>query len=76
MATSAPDALPRLLAVAGVDASYVIEPARFELGLTRVQMVDRYLAMLLRVGMRSHPDVDTLLGARCAFAFVEDPIAS
>jgi hypothetical protein len=47
---------------------YVIEPHRFELGLTRVQMVDDHLARLITDKRQYGADADTLLEARAQFA--------
>lgn len=48
-------------------STYVIEPIRFDLGLTRVQMVDDHLAHLLKDKRAHGADADTLLDARAQF---------
>jgi hypothetical protein len=57
-----------VLAVECEHASYVIEPIRYRLGRTRIQMVDDHLAALTSTGRARSPDVDALLDARTAFA--------
>ena len=47
---------------------YVIEPIRFELGLSRVQMVDDHLTTLTRDGRQYGEDADVLLEAREVFS--------
>lgn len=54
------------LIVAGGKTRYVIEPNRFELGLSRVEMVDAYLTGL-PAPRSEHPDVDKLLDARLRY---------
>jgi len=49
-------------------SNYVIEPHRFALGLTKVEMVDDHLARLIVDGRHCSPDADALLDARVAFA--------
>jgi len=63
-----PDNL-EVLDVAGRSGSvhYHIEPARFELGYSRVQMVDDHLVRVCADGGSRHPDVDVLLDARALF---------
>lgn len=46
---------------------YPIEPARFGLGLSRVQMCDRHIAQLATEGKTGHVDVDHLLAARARY---------
>jgi hypothetical protein len=52
-------------------SNYVIEPLRFELGFSRVEMVDDHLTRLVRDGRRTgHPlsgDAEALLRARARF---------
>ncbi|MBN9791268.1 hypothetical protein DMP17_22055 [Pseudonocardia sp. TMWB2A] len=68
-----------VLTVQGPVSDYVIEPARWDLGLDRVQMVDVHLADLVRSGRSPAPncygdsDYDVLLEARRAFAAVSAP---
>lgn len=59
--------------VAGA-CSYVIEPARFDLGLTRVEMLDRHLHNV-STGSRDLTVLNELLEARAelADADAEDP---
>lgn len=65
-----------VLSVQGQDVVgfYPIEPARFDLGLTRVEMVDWHLDQIAEVyakavdGKRYAPDLDALLEARSHFA--------
>lgn len=57
-----------LLTVEAEVAHYCIEPIRFTLGKTRVEMVDIHLAELVRQHRGHGPDVDELLEARAAFA--------
>ena len=53
---------------------YPIEPLRFSLALTRVQMVDAHLHSILRTG-EHREDTDELLDARNTFAFAPgDPL--
>lgn len=49
-------------------SAYCIEPIRFELGLSRVQMVDQHLAELCKNGRGCSDDADELLDARAQFA--------
>jgi hypothetical protein len=49
-------------------AAYCIEPIRFELGLSRVEMVDQHLAELCRTHRGHGADTDELLEARALFA--------
>lgn len=60
------------LVVTGKKTRYVIEPHRFELGLSRVEMVDRHLAGLAKPASE-HPDVDKLLDARLRYMAQADP---
>jgi hypothetical protein len=60
--------------VLSVDAdvsSYVIEPARLALGLSRVEMVDDHLRRLATDGRAHGDDSDELLAARATFLFEE-----
>jgi hypothetical protein len=60
--------------VLSVDAdvsNYIIEPARFDLGLSRVEMVDDHLKRLAADGKSHGRDSDYLLEARAAFLFEE-----
>lgn len=55
-----------VLMVRGEISDYCIEPARFALGLSRVEMVDDHLR--LRTGKwRDSADTDALLAARLVF---------
>lgn len=47
---------------------YVIEPARFDLGLSRVEMVDYHLRLLGKDSRQYGEDSDALLEARVVFA--------
>jgi hypothetical protein len=58
----------RVLAVYAEVAHYVIEPIRFDLGLSRVEMIDEHLAELTRAGRGHGPDADELLDARGIFS--------
>jgi hypothetical protein len=60
------DTTSEALRVEGAHTTYVIEPIRFRLGLSRVEMVDDHLATLTR-DRPSSPDVDALLDARVLF---------
>jgi hypothetical protein len=60
------------LVVTGKKTRYVIEPHRFELGLSRVEMVDRHLKYLAEP-RSEHPDVDKLLDARLRYMAQEGP---
>jgi hypothetical protein len=62
---------PTVLVVRGVVSDYVIEPIRFALGLTRVQMVDDHLRTLVRDKRAIGPDLDALLEARSTYAAEE-----
>lgn len=60
------------LVVTAPVSDYVIEPRRFDLGLTRVEMVDEHLARLI-VDQRQHSaDADALLDARAVFEAADD----
>jgi hypothetical protein len=59
------------LVVVGVKTRYVIEPHRIDMGLSRVEMVDRHLAGL-GPDAKHHPDVDRLLDARLRYMAQED----
>lgn len=62
-----------VLTIEGPISDYVIEPARHDLGLSRVEMVDAHLADLVRNGRSPAPDCygnsdyDALLEARNYF---------
>ena len=58
----------RVVSVRGQVSDYVIEPVRFTLGLSRVEMVDDHLAQLVRGGRGHGPDADALLDARRVFS--------
>ncbi len=60
------------LVVTGAKTRYIIEPHRFELGLSRVEMVDRHLRGL-KPRAADHPDVDRLLDARLRYMAQESP---
>ena len=59
------------LVVQGSIKEYPIEPMRFELGYSRVEMVDFYIADLIRHHRRHSDDVNVLLDARSMFAGTE-----
>jgi hypothetical protein len=65
------DERPGVLTVRAVVSDYVIEPARFRLGLSRVGMVDDHLAALVKDHRAHGADADTLLEARAVFAAAE-----
>ncbi len=52
------------LVIQGTIQEYPIEPARFEHGFSRVEMVDFYLVDLIRGHRRHSTDMDVLLDAR------------
>ncbi|BBG01610.1 MULTISPECIES: hypothetical protein [Pseudonocardia] len=62
-----------VLTVQGPVSDYIIEPARWDLGLSRVAMVDYHLAGLVHDGRSPEPDCygnsdyDALLEARRVF---------
>jgi hypothetical protein len=56
-----------LLTVEAEVSHYCIEPIRFTLGKSRVEMVDEHLAELTRNGRGTSADVDELLDARAMF---------
>lgn len=60
--------MPEPLAVRCEHNDYVIEPIRFALGLSRIEMVDDHLAALIQAGRSTSPDIDHLLDARARFA--------
>jgi hypothetical protein len=62
----------RVLAVEAPISTYVIEPIRFDLGLTRVEMVDDHLKHLIQNRRQYGQDADTLLEARAQFATEEE----
>lgn len=61
------DERPGALTVRAPVSDYVIEPARFRLGLSRVEMVDDHLAALVRNERGHGADADALLEARHVF---------
>ena len=62
------DERPGVLTVRAVVSDYVIEPIRFRLGLSRVEMVDDHLASLVKNGRAYGADADVLLEARRVFS--------
>lgn len=56
-----------LLTVEAEVSHYCIEPVRYALGKSRVEMVDEHLAELVRQNRGHGADVDELLEARSAF---------
>jgi hypothetical protein len=57
-----------VLVVRGDIADYIIEPIRFDLGLSRVEMVDDHLRVRAESGgWQDSADVDALLAARLVF---------
>lgn len=65
------DERPGVLTVRATVSDYVIEPIRFTLGLSRVEMVDDHLATLVKDQRAYGVDADTLLEARSVFAATE-----
>lgn len=65
------DERPGALTVRAAVSDYVIEPARFRLGLSRVEMVDDHLAALVKDHRAHGADADALLEARAVFASAE-----
>ena len=61
----------KIVMVADGAQGCVIEPARFQLDLSCVEMVDRHLSLLSEAGTHSGVLVDALLDARQEFSFVE-----
>jgi len=59
------------LVIQGTICEYRIEPLRFEMGLSRIEMIDLHIVGLITSHRRHSEDMDVLLDARNMLAGTE-----